>query len=402
MPACPNGAEPTPLAKDVQRWIDQADVPLAVLGLIQRLWPLGILSLEAALVDYNTLCAANPDPPEPFTVEDFVRSTAFGGGLLGALADPQLTKKIWDWIKYAQFQSNCVCKLAPRLPGEHVWIDETVSVPSANGQVGEVRSYAMSDATYDGWIHPGTPFWDAFLDFTAQTNTVSSNDSVWLEIQDTTGAWRRIADFNGLVIGQPGTCRYSSTFDNPVPPQAGNMRIFKRVGPSAQITGLDVILCAPTPPIPPLPPQDPLTDIPNHPPLCIDNTDLCAMVKNLDLRIGTMALQLSDLQARLIGGDQLVELSRVNIEDEGEIPLVLGTRAVSVELTALGPEAFTSALGRPRGLMRVGSVRWGDGLGYSPRRFIDGDRYDEPRPPNVTSISFQLLAGTSGVLKFLG
>ena len=94
-------------------------------------------------------------------------------------------------------------------------------------------------------------------------------------------------------------------------------------------------------------------------------------------------------------------LSSADISGEGELALPIGTRAVAIELQELGDEAFTSALGRPRGLMRVGSVRWGSSTGYSERIFIDADKWQRPRPANVQSLSWQLLAGTSGTLTFL-
>lgn len=126
------------------------------------------------------------------------------------------------------------------------------------------------------------------------------------------------------------------------------------------------------------------------------------MVTELAHRLTVVASQVSDIQASLTSTGVLQELARLTMTQEGESPLVLGTRAVSVELTALGDEAFTSALGRPRGLMRVGSVRWFDGVGYSPRRFIDADRFNDARPAGALSISWQLLPGTQGILKFLG
>lgn len=118
--------------------------------------------------------------------------------------------------------------------------------------------------------------------------------------------------------------------------------------------------------------------------------------------LARLAAQLSDIQAMLGTSDVLVELGRQTITLEGEAQLALGTRAISVELTALGNEAYTSALGRPRGLMRVGSIRWGDGLGYSWRRFIDADRWTDQRPIGALSVSWQLLSGTTAILKFLG
>jgi hypothetical protein len=126
------------------------------------------------------------------------------------------------------------------------------------------------------------------------------------------------------------------------------------------------------------------------------------MITEINRRLSMIAGQISDIQASTGGFDQLQVLTTQQMTPEGEATLVLGTRAVSVELTALGDEAFTSALGRPRGLMRVGSVRWGDGIGYSPRRFIDADRFDDARPAGATTISWQLLPGTTGILKMLG
>jgi hypothetical protein len=125
------------------------------------------------------------------------------------------------------------------------------------------------------------------------------------------------------------------------------------------------------------------------------------MITELSHRLTNVAAQVSDIQATVGGRDVLTEISRQTITGEGEANLALGTRAVSVELTVLGPDAYTSALGRPRGLMRVGSIRYGDGVGYSPRRFIDADRFDDVVDPFALTVSWQLLPGTTGILKML-
>jgi hypothetical protein len=125
------------------------------------------------------------------------------------------------------------------------------------------------------------------------------------------------------------------------------------------------------------------------------------MVNDLVRAMTTIGAQLSDVQAILTGVDQLAQLSSQTITGEGEATLALGTRAVSLEVTKLSDTAFTSALGRPRGLMRVGSIRFGDGVGYSPRQFIDGDRFDVTRPPGALVVSWQLLPNAEATLKFL-
>jgi hypothetical protein len=221
-------------------------------------------------------------------------------------------------------------------------------------------------------------------------------------VQYTSGQWISL-DSNLTVTEAVPTDRYETLQGSPgLFPRTVNMRLLSNAGAQKTLSSFDYCFKEIVPSPTPLPPQPDLPTLPTLPAPTCSSEDLCAIVEEIARQLTRVSLEVSDIKAALTTTDQFTEIAQTSITGEGELSLALGTRAVSVELTALSSGAFTSALGRPRGLMRVGSVRWGDGIGYSPRAFIDGDRYDALRPNGALTLSYQLLPPATAIVRMLG
>lgn len=401
-PVCPYGATPSTGPGDHQLWMDTSSLPADWKAYINSNLPWLISGFAPQLLTLDKLCALPVKTPTPITVIEAIDQTAqiaTGGGI----PDATVLQKVWDAIVYGLYTANCTCNqyVAPD-PTKNCIGPVTVTAPGIN------QSVALPSATLDAaasfyQLDQGTSAWGLFFDGAA-TFTGGAVPTAWGEVQfqAVDGTWVPMASLNALltrpneVIFQEYT-NSTSRFGTTVP-----YRLFQREAPGGTV----VInhLCLHRPPVgtpPPLPAQpDDVVAVP--PTQDCSNQTLCNQLQELTRRMSVIAAQISDIQAAILATSQLTPLSTVPVSGEGELTLVLGTRAISVELTELGPEAFTSALGRPRGLMRVGSVRYGDGVGYSPRRFIDADRFTDIRPAGALTVSYQLLTGTSGTLTFLG
>lgn len=402
MPACPYGAEANELGAGTQVWLDRAVLAADVALLIRNYAPAAFAAIAASLVDIDQVCSENPDPPAPVTFEDILRQTA-STVTAGALADPVLIQKAYAWLKYQQFLTYCVCLPPPETPGNNcTHAPASVSLGSL-GSTTAAFPVTVDQAVYDSWPVQPNGDWTWGIQGSAQVSgAATTGNDLFIEYQAPSGNWvDTTVDLQ--LLNSSTSCLYLNFQAST--PRFGTttaIRIRNGAGGTYTLANLEVCFCASVPTPLPLPPQPPIGDVPLPPALACATDDLCAMVTELAQRLTVIATQISDIQASLIGNDLLQELGSLNMAPEGQVNLVLGTRAVSVELTELGDEAYTSALGNPRGLMRVGSVRWFDGVGYSPRRFIDADRFDDTRPPGAIAISWQLLPGTAGILKFLG
>lgn len=401
MPACPGGARPKPGSEDLQAWIDRAELAVDVATLISTYAPLAWASLILSLVDIEAICAENPDPPEPITVDDLLQEWAAipTGAAIGRHA---VMEKAYRTLRYQQFLAHCECAPPPPPTGANCpysGFGVTLSSTQATAAV----PYSIDPAyfaTYDKVVPGGDMASRWARQYQLTTSPTSSQ--VFLEVSAAaTGPWQPVEDMRFGSVAQ-GTCLMTvGQLPAPGIPQSGFLRIRNNSTVTQTISGFGYCFCALSSTPPPLIPQPPITTIPAPPPHLCDDGTICAQIAELAHRLSIMAGQVSDIQAAITSISVLQVLSSQAISGEGQVTLPVGTKAVSIELTTLGPEAFTSALGRPRGLMRVGSVRWWDGVGYSPRRFIDGDRYDDARPLGALAISYQLLSGTSGVLKML-
>lgn len=402
MPACPNGAQPNPASAGLQVWIDKAKLPAAVIGLFEVLSPLGLAAIATQLTDVNALCAENPDVPPPFEISDFVDQSTWGGPL-GQIVKPQAVIKAYQWLRYGEFLINCQCA-APQPPAGLAcpWTLANFSLPS-NGSSAAV-AYEIPQSAYDSWpvsdLGPN-PDWEPVWSMAFSSHSPATTQR-FVEWSSDGTTWHPFVELFNTPTAN-AACHASPTFlPAPKMPRTGLVRIHNNSASTLTLSGFSFCLCGLTTTPPVLPPQPPITTAPPPPTTVCSTDDLCLMTAELLVHVERLALQVSDLEAGLLSRGTLTEISRQTITGEGEATLVLGTRAVSLELTALSSDAFTSALGRPRGLMRVGSIRYGDGIGYSPRRFIDADRFDDPLPAGALTISWQLLPPAVAVLKFLG
>lgn len=400
--ACPNGAEPTPSAAGLQVWIDRSKLPLDILSLLERLSPLGLAAIAVSMVDVDSLCAENMDVPEPFTAEDFAQQSVWGMPPFNVV-NPAVVQKAYAWLRYGEFLLNCQCKL-PAPPPSSACPYSSAAFNLAVGAASPPVAYSIPTDIYSTWPVTGTPpnqDWQPVFDasFTNHSPATTQRFVEWSSDQVT---WHPFIELQNTATWQHPCAAGAVFLPPPRMPQSGHVRVHNNSTSTLALSGFSLCLCALTSVPPPIPVQPPITTAPDAPAIVCSPEDLCRMATETLLHLERVALQLSDLQAALTGRSAYVELGRQDITGEGETAFVLGTRAVSLELTALSGDAFTSALGRPRGLMRVGSIRYGDGIGYSPRRFIDADRFDDPLPPGALTISWQLLPDATAVLKFLG
>lgn len=402
MPACLYGAEPTPSAAGLQAWLDKTKLPLDVAALLTNFAPLAWAGLAVSLVDINAVCAENLDPPEPFTVPDMLQ-LAVTVPTSGLLPQTAAVQKAYRWMRYGQFLSNCQCKLPPApSAGECPYVNAAVAL--APGQTSTPIPYSISTSTYTAWANalgPGATDWVYWRNVSFASETVPGSQRL-IEWSSDQAVWHPFFQFDATPPEAPGCLRVPTILAPPRITQTGWVRIHNNSAASQNWIGLNFCFCSPTVTAPPLPPQPTLPTIPLPPTVTCTTDDLCLLVNELARRLTNVSAQLSDVQATVGGRDQLQLIATHPITGEGELQVALGTRAISVEMLTLSEGAFTSALGRPRGLMRVGSVRFGDGIGYSPRAFIDGDRYDTTLPPNAISVSWQLLPNATANLKFLG
>lgn len=403
MGACFYGAQPTPAAADQQHWLASGDLPLEITALVQKFVPNALVSFAASLVDMNALCAENPDPPAPLSLTDILEQTA-AFPLANQLAQPKVLEYLYQWLRYEQFRTYCVCK-APPPPVDLAcpYSNATLTVPGNLGTSPPVP-YEIPEDVYASWPKQtagSTVTWFYAWSGSLASGVTASNQ-LFVEYE-AGGSWFPIIDLvqirdAPLVCGQ-----HNTGTSQPLMPRIGNVRLSNHSTSTHTAAGLNICFCGFPAVIPPQPTQP--TDFPTAPaaPLRVCSTDdLCKMIEELSHRLTFIATQISDIQAELTTTSVLRVLSSQPISGEGEVSLVLATRAVSVELTHVGEGVFTSALGRPRGLMRAGSIRFGDGVGYSARQFIDADRFDRDRPEGALTISWQLINDCTANLLMLG
>jgi hypothetical protein len=402
MPACQYGATPKPEFAGVEEWLAREDLPAEVIDVILTFLKPAWASITATLVNPIGICAENPEPPTPITVEDVIGQTGSPAPFPGA-AQGYVITKAYQWLRYQKFLLWCDCNEPPVTPG-HNCTSAPASFPLGSlGSIAGPFPVTIDQAVLDSWfVFPDGDWVWGFQGSCTISGAATDGNNLLTQFQTVDGSWVDGPELN-VLNSSSSSCTYP-IYQSTVPRIGTNtaIRIVNNAGGTYTISNFQFCFCPSASTAPPLPTQPPLTDTPAPPALACASDDLCAMVTELAHRLTVIAAQISDIQAQLGTTDVLEVLDSLTMAPEGQVSLVLGTRAVSVELTALGDEAYTSALGNPRGLMRVGSVRWWDGVGYSPRRFIDADRFDDERPPGALAISWQLLPGTQGILHMLG
>jgi hypothetical protein len=224
----------------------------------------------------------------------------------------------------------------------------------------------------------------------------------FVQFQSPGGAWHDVWRGDSFPEGTTSDTTFTlSPTISPLPRNAP-LRIRTNFGSEGTLANLDLCFL-PLEELPPqIPPQPPLPGLPTVPVPSCTTDQLCSIVLELARSLSRVSSEVSDILAAVGGTDQLDVLSSQPISGEGQVTLPVGTRAITIELTTLGPGVFTSALGRPRGLMRAGSVRWGDGQGFSKRQFVDAEDFTRLRPQGALTLSWQLINSCAGQLHFLG
>lgn len=402
MPGCPNGADPTPAAAGLQQLLDIASMTASLVTLFRTHSPTSLAGFTASMIDVDSLCQLNPDPPRELTALDFVTSLAYDTPAPQFPPSP-LQRWIFEWLRYQAFMQVCVCRAVVPDPTLNCWHATNIASSGGTGTVIATATVAIEDAVYNSW-QVNTSAWRvrATADFTYTPPAPAGSHTFDVQVLDVGGQWRTFSDSRFISQSGPQDLFFDLIGADQLPPRTAQMRIVMAGAVTFNLATFNwcwaPLAAAPQP----LPPEPSLPGLPTVPPPLCSTDDLCAIVQDLARQLTRVSAQVADLQASTGGTDVLVPISSQSISGEGELVAALGTRAVSVELLTLGSDAYTSALGRPRGLMRVGSLRWRVTDGYSPRVFIDGDRWVVPRPQGGLAVSWQLLPGSTGTLTWLG
>lgn len=400
MPACEFGAEANALGANTQQLLTTGLLPAALQALFQRVNRGALLSLASYYVDVNAICASNPDPPEPFTVAEMIELSVLTGPL-AVPVDSWAQAKLSKWLEYGAFVSFCQCKppvLNPVLNCLHV---VNVSIPAGVGQVVPMGSVTIEPAVYDSWPDSGSTWTIHRTGSWSPGAGGAGTGHDWdLEVQLPNATW--IALESNLTLPQGADAERFLAIQSAFKfGRIAPLRLRNSSGTARSLARLDYCFSPTIAAVPPVPDQPPLPGLPDNPaPICASD-DLCALVLELSRSVSRLSSQLADVQQLVGGTDQLFPLSSQPISGEGEVTLPITCRGIRIELLVLGQGVFTSALGRPRGLMRAGSIRWSDGVSYTEREFVDADRYLRLRPQGALALSWQLINGCSGTLTFL-
>lgn len=388
------------LGANTQQIVSSGLLPAALQALFQRVNRGALLALASYFVDINSLCASNPDPPQPFTPAEIVQLSVLTGPLAVPMDDWALAK-LSKWLDYGAFFAFCQCKPPVVNPVLNCLHTVNVSVPGGVGQTVPLGSVTIEPVVYDSWPDNGSSWTIHRTGSWSPGAGGAGTGHDWdLEVQLPNLTW--IALESNLTLPQGADAeRFLSIQSAFKFGRIAALRLRNSSGTARSIARLDYCFSPTIAAVPPVPDQPPLPGLPDNPPPLCSSDDLCLLVLELGRSVSRLSSQLSDVQALVGGVDQLVPMSSQPISGEGEVTLPVGCRGVRISLTVIGAGVFTSALGRPRGLMRAGSIRWGDGQAYSEREFVDADNYMRLRPQGSLSLSWQLINGCSGTLTFL-
>lgn len=401
MPGCPNGAVPIPQFAGTSQLVSFTNLTAALQAILKSHAPTSATAITGSIIFIDGLCRLNPDPPPELTAEDWADNLAYtvvGGGGLG----PKITDWIFQYLRYQLFLQCCVCSPFTLDPTKNCLHATNVTIPSGATTTATLGTISIEDQVYKSWNVSANGDMQGIYNATKTTISGAAGSSNWfLQILGSDGQWVDFIRGDGFAEGTGTDHQFDIQQGLTRLPQVAACRIRTNFGGAGQLANLDLCFKPFSAAPQPLPPDPNDTGIPVVPPPLCSTDDLCSIVQELARQLTRIGAQVSDLQAALTTTDQYTAIGSVPISGEGQVDVVLGTRAVSVALTTLGPTVFTSALGRPRGLMRAGSIRWATGTGFTPRTFIDGETWTVPRPQGSLAVSYQLLPGTSGQLVFL-
>lgn len=400
MPACEFGAEANAVGAGTTQLVSIGSLAANVASLFTRSNKAALVSFAPYFVDVDALCATNPEVPEAFGAEDFVLMT-LPDGPAAVEAKLRATAKLSAWVNYAAFLSFCQCKPPVLNPVRNCLHATNLSVPAGVGQLVALGTVQIEPAVYDSWPDTGTT-WSIKRSgsWAAGAGGAGPGHDWDLEVLNLAGQW--IALESNLTLPQGADAERNLAVQSQFKfGRTVQLRLRNSSGTARQVARLDYCFAPIVAGAPPLPPQPAVPDLPDMPLPTCTTSDLCLLVTELARSVSRLSAQLADVQQLVGGADQLSPIGSQAISGEGEVQLPVGTRAIDVELLVLGEGVYTSALGRPRGLMRAGSIRWGDGVGYSAREFVDADRFTRLRPQGALSLSWQLINGCSGTLRFM-
>lgn len=401
MPGCPNGAVPNTGSAGAFVNMTLAALTQALRDFLKIHSPSAIDLFRGSQIGIDYLCKLNPDPPAELTADDWANNLAYtvqgGGGLA-----PKVTEWIYEWIRYQIFLANCTCVVVTPDPALNCLHATNITLPSGQTTSTTLGTVHIEDAVYNSWpLFPdGILRW--YMNLGKVSNQNASQASNWfVQFQGTDGQWVDMIRGDGFAEGGH-VDRQADTQGGAVRvPRNVPLRIRTNFGSAGLLTSLDLCF-RPAPAAPqPLPPDPNFPQLPAPEVQVCSDAAVCSMIEELGRQLTRVSLQVADIQAAIGSTDQYSQLGSTTIVGSNQVDVPVGTRAICVALDTLGPTVYTSALGRPRGLMRAGSVRWFTATGFTPRVFIDGEAWTVVRPQGALAVSYQLLEGTSGRLIFL-
>ena len=327
---------------------------------------------------------------------DYVRKAPLSIGLTAL-------QYVRDYLRYQVFLQHCHCNAPTVDPALNCLHATNITIPSGSGATIALGTVPIEDAVYNTWpIDSSNEQTIRFTQHKVSNQSTSQAINWFVEFQFTTGSWVPVWRGDSFPEGSTSTSQFTLNANNSPMPRNAPLRLRTDFGGAGFVSQLDLCFIPFEQLAPPIPVQPPIPGLPTTPSPTCTTDQLCAVVLQIARDLSRVATQVSDIQAAVEGTDQLVSIGSQPISLEGEATLPVGSRGVMIELTHLGAGVFTSALGRPRGLMRAGSIRWGDGEGYSKRQFIDAEDFSRLRPQGALSVSWQLINECSGTLHFLG
>lgn len=401
MPACINGARPAPGFETAAAVLDAARLPPQLTDILGQALHLPLVSYYLGVVDIPDICRENKDPPEALTQNLISHWSDYVFGSGPARANSAL-EYIRDYLRYQVFLTSCVCN-APTLNPELNCLHATnVSLPQPVGSITNLGTVTLEPAVRNSWDLLNPPPMRVFFNSNQVITSGPNSTHDWdLELQFPNGQWLAFISNTAIPTGAAVSTSFAFNSSAGVLGTVAPLRIRNVGGRAYQLAQLNCCFEPYVAPAPGLPTQPALPGLPTVPPPVCDTTDLCSIVLDLARSLSRVAGQVSDIQAQLVGTNALEITGQEVIFGEGERTLAVGTHAVNIQITSMGPGVFTSALGRPRGLMRAGSIRWGDGQGYSERTFIDAEDFTRIRPQGALTISWQLINDCVAILHYL-
>jgi hypothetical protein len=288
MPACPGGAVRAPGAPD-QGWLDVATFVAAVAANVVQPIRWAIAAYAASLVSIDSICAQNPDPPEPLTALDIIESTA-SIPTAGAIGENKVFQYVAKWLVYDLFLRNCDCVGAPPPSGGACpYTNASWSLPSgaATGPV----TYDIPQASYDAWPSSGgppTPDYKPVYQLSFTTHSVATTQH-FLEWSSDQVVWHPFIELPNTSSAAVACQAAASFIPGPKPPRTGFIRAHNNSAVTFAVTGFSFCFCTlvSTPPPNDIPVRDPNT--PDKPVGLCSTDDICAALNDVNRKL--IALQ---------------------------------------------------------------------------------------------------------------